>query len=213
MAIDLRTMYIQNAHRLSLYELKADIRNNRGAEVHAGQLFELDANGYWTYATGKKKAYPTLNNRYGLTATQGLQYELVEGRDDVTRSGKLAVLKGNFEIATDQYDKQPSYTPGDALVAFDDVAAATVYKNNTTGALQYFASAPSTGFTALYTAPEIAALTNKGQLTKFVEGAHKVQNIIGYVTQKPDSTQPELTTGMSANYTNPNVATYLRYEG
>lgn len=213
MAIDLRTMYIQNAHRLSLYELEPVIRGDRNQAIHAGQLFELNADGYWTYATGKKKAYPTLNNRFNGTGYGEIQFELSEGRDDVTRSGKLAVLKGNYEIATDQYDKLPLYTPGDALVAFDDAAAATIYKNNSTGAVQYFASPPASGWTAFYTAPQITALTNKGQLTKFVEGAHKVQNIIGYVTQKPDSSQPELTTGMSANYTNPNVATYLRYEG
>jgi hypothetical protein len=73
--------------------------------------FQLNAAGKWVYADGTKKAYPTLNNRFP-GAGLGSQGERLEGRDDVSRSGKIAVLKGNFEIGTDQYDSTKVYVNG-----------------------------------------------------------------------------------------------------
>ncbi len=170
MAIDLRTMYIQNAHRLSLYEIESDVQ-----EVYAGQLFQLSNDGKWEYADGTKKAYPTLNNRFGGLGF-GDQGERLEGRDDVSRAGKLACLKGNFEIATDQYDTEENYVPGDALVPSTDPA-------------------------------------KKGKVTKWDGSLETIPFIVGYVTQKPLSTQPVLTSGMKNNYDAPDVASFLRYEG
>lgn len=102
--------YIQNAHRLSLYDLDDSVD-----EIHAGQLFQLNDEGRWVYADGTRKAYPTLNDRFrgkGL----GLQSERLEGRDNVSRTGKIACLKGNYEIGTDQYDRSATYTYGAPLV-------------------------------------------------------------------------------------------------
>lgn len=109
MAIDLQNSYIQKAHRLSLYNVASTV-----TEVHAGQLFQLNADSEWEYADGTKKAYPTLNNRFA-GAGIGPQGERLEGRDDVSRAGKLACLKGNFEIATDQFDATETYVPGNPL--------------------------------------------------------------------------------------------------
>lgn len=114
MALDQQVMYIQKAHRLSLYNVSANVN-----EVHEGQHFHLDANGEWTYADGSKKSYPTLNARF---AGQGMgpQGERLEGRDDVSRAGKLACIKGNFEIGTDQYDDAVTYTHGAPLIVSAD---------------------------------------------------------------------------------------------
>lgn len=110
MAIDLKISYIQNAHRLSLYDVDDSV-----TEIRAGQLFQLNAEGRWVYADGTKKAYPTLNDRYAGEGI-GLQGERLEGRDNVTRTGKIACLRGNFELGTDMYDKAATYTPGMPLV-------------------------------------------------------------------------------------------------
>lgn len=104
-----QTMYITNAHRLDA-EVASTVTN-----VFPGQLFQFDANGKLEYADGTKKAYPTLNSRFpgqGL----GLQGERLEGRDDVSRTKRIAVLKGNFELGTDQYDKDATFISGDPLV-------------------------------------------------------------------------------------------------
>lgn len=103
------TNYIQNAHRLDR-PVAASVAN-----IQPGQLFQLDATGNFVVADGTKKAYPTLNSRFpgqGL----GLQGERLEGRDDVSRSGRIAVLKGNFEIGTDQYDKTKTFVHGNPVV-------------------------------------------------------------------------------------------------
>ena len=109
MAIDMKQSYIQKAHRLSLYNVADSV-----GEVQKGQLFQLNTDGEWEYADGTKRAYPTLNQRF---PGQGLgnQGERLEGRDDVSRAGKLAVLSSGFEIATDQYDEEATYTLGAAL--------------------------------------------------------------------------------------------------
>lgn len=109
MAIDLKLSYIQKAHRLSLYDVDSSVTN-----VYAGQLFQLNDSGKWVYADGTRKAYPTLNNRYAGSGI-GLQGELIDGRDDVSRAGKLSCLMGNFEIGTDQYDTAATYVHGQAL--------------------------------------------------------------------------------------------------
>lgn len=111
MAIDLQQSYIQKAHRLSLYDVASNV-----SDVHAGQLFQLNANSEWEYADGTKKAYPTLNDRFA-GAGLGDQGERLEGRDNVSRSGKLTVLKGNFEIATDQFDETKTFAVGKPLYA------------------------------------------------------------------------------------------------
>jgi hypothetical protein len=191
MAIDLTVSYIQNAHRLSLYELHPDIRKDTKQEIFAGQLFELESDGdgnvYWVYAKGNKKAYPTLNNRYGTSgAYDSIQHQYSEGRDDVTRSGKLAVLKGNFEIATDQYEVLTGgnrYNPGDAL---------KVKNNSTFGA-----------------AGEVVA--NRGILTKWDSATDSAAEIVGYVTVPPNFNQPVVTHGMNT-YPQP-TKPFLRYEG
>jgi hypothetical protein len=110
MAIDLKISYIQNAHRLSLYDVDDSV-----TEIRAGQLFQLNDEGRWVYADGTRKAYPTLNDRYA-GAGIGLQGERLEGRDNVTRTGKIACLKGNYEIGTDMYDTGATYTHGMPLV-------------------------------------------------------------------------------------------------
>lgn len=106
--------YIQNAHRLSLYDIDATV-----GDIHAGQLFQLNNEGKWVYADGTKKAYPTMNDRYAGKGL-GLQSERLEGRDNVSRVGKIACLKGNYEIGTDQYDKDATYTYGAPLVPSTD---------------------------------------------------------------------------------------------
>jgi hypothetical protein len=111
-----QTMLITNAHRMSDNEVDASVTN-----IYAGQLFQLNAQGKWVYADGTKKAYPTLNDRFpGLGL--GSQGERLEGRDNVSRSKKLSVLKGNFEIGTDQYDTAVTYTYGAPLMASTDPA-------------------------------------------------------------------------------------------
>jgi hypothetical protein len=132
-----QTNYFQNAHRLDR-PIAAAVTN-----IQPGQLFQLNANGEFEVADGTKKAYPTLNSRFpgqGL----GRQGERLEGRDDVSRSGRIAVLKGNFEIGTDQYDKTKTFAYGAPVV-------------------------PGAG----------------GKVIPFVEGTHKVQNIVGHVTHVP----------------------------
>lgn len=103
--------YIQKAHRLSLYNVAPTVK-----EVHAGQLFHLDDNGEWDYADGTKKAYPTLNERYA-GAGMGAQGERLEGRDNVSRVGKITCLASGYEIGTDQYDDTQTYTPGAPLTS------------------------------------------------------------------------------------------------
>lgn len=106
--------YITNAHRLSFYEVDASVTN-----IYSGQLFQLNAEGKWVYADGTKKAYPTLNDRFpgeGL----GLQGERLEGLDNVSRTGKIACLKGNYEIGTDQYDKDATFVYGAPVVPSTD---------------------------------------------------------------------------------------------
>ena len=109
MAIDLQISYVQKAHRLSLYNVADTVK-----EVYAGQLFQLNEESEWEYADGTKKAYPTLNNRYGGLGI-GAQGERLEGRDDVSRAGKLSCLLSGYEIATDQFDDTVTYTTGAAL--------------------------------------------------------------------------------------------------
>lgn len=114
MAMDQQVMYIQKAHRLSLYNVSSNVK-----EVHEGQHFHLDENGEWDYADGSKKSYPTLNARFAGEG-MGPQGERLEGRDDVSRAGKLACIKGNYEIGTDQYDDAVTYTHGAPLVVSKD---------------------------------------------------------------------------------------------
>lgn len=109
MAIDLQQAYIQKAHRLSLYNVAATV-----TDVHPGQLFQLNDESEWEYADGTKKAYPTLNSRFA-GAGYGDQFERLEGLDDVSRAGKITCLKGNFEIATDQFDDAKTFVVGEAL--------------------------------------------------------------------------------------------------
>jgi hypothetical protein len=108
-----QTNYFQNAHRLDK-KVAGSVTN-----VQPGQLFQINAAGEFEYADGTKKAYPTLNSRFP-GAGLGAQGERLEGRDDVSRAGRIAVLKGNFEIGTDQYDKTKTYVVGQPLVAFSD---------------------------------------------------------------------------------------------
>jgi hypothetical protein len=105
-----QTNWISNAHRID-----RDVADTV-TDIHPGQLFQFNDNGELEYADGTKKAYPTLNSRFAGQGL-GLQGERLEGRDDVSRTGKIAVLKGNFEIGTDQYDKNATYTAGAPLIA------------------------------------------------------------------------------------------------
>jgi hypothetical protein len=107
--IDLTSMYIQKAVRLSLYKLDPSVGN-----VYAGQMFQLNAAGNWIVAVGTGKAYPTTNSRFP-GAGLGPQGELLEGRDDVSKTGMITVLKSNFEISTDQFDATKTYANGAAL--------------------------------------------------------------------------------------------------
>lgn len=104
------TNFITNAHRIE-GEVDASVTT-----VQPGQLFQFNDAGKLVYADGTRKAYPTLNSRYNGNG-YGLQGELNEGRDDVSRTKRLALLKGNFEIGTDQYDKLATYTYGQPLTA------------------------------------------------------------------------------------------------
>ena len=108
-----QTNYIQNAHRLD-GKVAATV-----TDVQQGQLFQKNAAGEWEYADGTKKSYPTLNERYAGDG-YGLQGERLEGRDNISRSGMLTVLKGNFEIGTDQYDKAATFTYGAPVCASTD---------------------------------------------------------------------------------------------
>lgn len=105
-----QTNYYQNAHRID-----RAVAPSVG-DVYPGQLFQFNAQDQLEVADGTKKAYPTLNSRYP-GAGLGLQGERLEGRDDVSRTGKIAVFKGNFEIGTDMYDTSKTYTTGAALKA------------------------------------------------------------------------------------------------
>ena len=111
------TNYYQHAHRLPGEVSESVI------EVQAGQLFQKDAEGKWEYADGTKKAYPTNNARYRAEGTgRGLQGEKLHGWDDITDTGMMNVFKGNYEIGTDQYDKDVSYVAGQPLHASTDPA-------------------------------------------------------------------------------------------
>lgn len=111
-----KDMYEKKAIRLSLYDVDPSV-----AEIHDGQFFQLNDQGKWVYADGTRKAYPSLLRRYA-GAGFGPQKERLEGRDEVTRTGKLSVLAGNYEIASDQFDKDASYTHGAALYVSTDAA-------------------------------------------------------------------------------------------
>ena len=109
-----KDMYEKKAFRLSLYEVDDSV-----GEIQDGQFFSLNNLKKWVYADGTRKAYPSLNRRF---AGKGLgpQKERLEGRDDVSRTGKIAVLAGNYEIATDQFDKDASFEGGQALYVSTD---------------------------------------------------------------------------------------------
>ena len=107
--------YLQNAHRLSLYEVAPSV-----TDVHPGQHFHLNDQSQWEYADGSKKSYPTLNSRYPGTGYGSIQGERNEGRDDVSRARKITCLRGNFEIGTDQYDKEATYETGKPIVVADN---------------------------------------------------------------------------------------------
>lgn len=111
-----KDMYEKKAFRLSLYDVDDSVE-----EIHDGQFFQLNDQSKWVYADGTRKAYPSLLRRY---AGKGLgpQKERLEGRDEVSRTGKLAVLGGNYEIASDQYDKDASFEGGKALYVSTDPA-------------------------------------------------------------------------------------------
>lgn len=109
-----KDQYEKKAFRLSLYDVDPSV-----TEIHDGQFFQLNDQGKWVYADGTRKAYPSLNRRYA-GAGFGPQQERLEGRDDVSRTGKIACLAGNYEVASDQYDKDASYTYGAALYVSAD---------------------------------------------------------------------------------------------
>jgi hypothetical protein len=111
-----KTNLISNAHRMSDYEVDASVTN-----IYEGQRFQLNASGKWVYADGTKKSYPTLNDRFPGSG-YGLQGERLEGRDNVSRVKKLSVLKGNYEIGVDQYDKDATYVYGAPVVVSLDAA-------------------------------------------------------------------------------------------
>jgi hypothetical protein len=114
-----QTNYYQNAHRIDR-KVAASV-----TDIHPGQLFQFNASDELEVADGTKKAYPTLNSRYA-GAGLGLQGERLEGRDDVSRIGKITVLKGNYEIGTDQYDTTKTYTAGAALKSGSSTAKGKV---------------------------------------------------------------------------------------
>lgn len=107
-------MYDKKAFRLSGYNVSVSV-----TDIHPGQLFHLNDASEWEYADGTRKAYPTLNKRYPGKG-YGPQNERLEGRDDVTQTGKIACLSGNFELGTDQFDKQAAFRVGDALYPSTD---------------------------------------------------------------------------------------------
>lgn len=108
--LDLKNMYITNAHRLSQYKVAASV-----TEIRAGQFFQLTDESEWEYADGTQKAYMTLNNRFAGKGL-GMQGELMEGRDDVSRIGKIACLMGSYEVGTMEYDKDATFELGKAVV-------------------------------------------------------------------------------------------------
>jgi hypothetical protein len=111
MALDRMNIYYQKAHRLSGNKVSAKV-----TEVQPGQLFHLNDSGEWEYADGTRPAFPTLNARYAGKG-RGLQGELLEGRDNVSRVGMITCLKGNYELGTDQYDKTASFTFGQPITS------------------------------------------------------------------------------------------------
>lgn len=111
-----QVMYDKKAFRFSEYNVAKSV-----GDIHPGQLFQLNDDSEWEYADGTRKAYPTLNKRYPGKG-YGSQNERIEGRDDVTQTGKISCLSGNFEIATDQFDKQAAFKVGDALYPSTDAA-------------------------------------------------------------------------------------------
>jgi hypothetical protein len=109
MALDRQNIYHQKAHRLSGHRVSETV-----GEIQAGQFFHLNDEGEWEYADGTRPAYPTLNERWAGKG-RGLQMELLEGRDNVSRVGMIACLKGNYELGTDQFDKTASFKNGQAV--------------------------------------------------------------------------------------------------
>lgn len=106
MALDRQNIYHQKAHRLSGNRVSETV-----GEIQAGQFFHLNDEGEWVYADGTRRAHPTLNERWAGKG-RGLQMELLEGRDNVSRVGMITCLKGNYELGTDQFDKTASFTHG-----------------------------------------------------------------------------------------------------
>lgn len=109
MALDRQNAYYQKAHRLSGNRVSETV-----GEIQAGQFFHLNDEGEWEYADGTRPAHPTLNERFAGKG-RGLQQELLEGRDNVSRVGMIACLKGNYEIGVDQFDKTASFKFGQPL--------------------------------------------------------------------------------------------------
>lgn len=100
------TNYIQHSNRLSLYRVAPTVK-----EIYPGQFFHLNDDSEWEVADGTRRSYPTLNARYP-GAGIGMQGERLEGRDNVTKTGKIACFTGNFEIGTDVYDDTKTFVPG-----------------------------------------------------------------------------------------------------
>lgn len=111
-----KDQYEKKAFRLSLYDVDPLV-----TDIHDGQFFQLNDAGKWTYADGTRKAYPTINRRFAGKGF-GPQQERLEGRDDVSRTGKISCFAGNYEIASDQFDKDASYTYGAPLHVSADPA-------------------------------------------------------------------------------------------
>lgn len=109
-------MHEKKAFRLSQNRVSASVQ-----DVHAGQLFQLNDQNEWVYADGTRKAYPTFNNRF-KGAGYGDQNERLEGLDDVTMAGMLTCFAGNYQIHTDQFDKQASFVNGKPLHPSTDPA-------------------------------------------------------------------------------------------
>lgn len=104
------TNYLQKAHRISQYRVADTIQT-----IEPGQYFQLNDDKEWEYADGTKKAYPTLNVRLPAHG-KAYQNELLQGRDDVTQSGMITCLAGNFVLGTTMYDLDETYEVGQALV-------------------------------------------------------------------------------------------------
>lgn len=98
--------YIQNSHRMSLYNIAETVK-----EIYPGQFFHLNDDSEWEVADGTRRSYPTLNARYP-GAGIGKQGERLEGRDNVTRTGKMACFTTNFVLGTDQYDDTKTFVVG-----------------------------------------------------------------------------------------------------